>query len=138
MRALAGVLAMGLVTAVFVGCVERATPRNLGMPCRLESEPPCLDYEMVVEGPSEACGGLVCAAYADLLCDGGGAFCTCRCSSLDGDPDVPLCQCGHGMHCVEDLVAIPGSSLAGGYCVPCITEDDDRYLNPRIFARCDE
>jgi hypothetical protein len=44
-------------------------------------------------------------------------FCSCRCSTSDGNPNTPLCNCTDGFHCVQ-VVTGSNPGLNGGYCVP--------------------
>jgi hypothetical protein len=64
-------------------------------------------------------------------------FCSCRCSVSEGEQaNTPLCNCGDGFTCVDDVVTTGGVGVRGGYCVPCIKPDDDRDLDPTVFEDC--
>lgn len=66
-------------------------------------------------------------------------FCSCRCSAPQGsEVNTPLCDCGDGYTCVDDVVTTGGPGVRGGYCVPCIKPNDDRDppLDPSVFDLC--
>jgi hypothetical protein len=100
------------------------TPSQVGSACAIAGEL-CYDArEVIAEPHSASCGGLVCMAYGLHGCEDerygpDQPFCTCRCSSLAGDPDVPLCACPDGTRCVDDVLSLEGTGFGGGYCVPC-------------------
>lgn len=114
-------------------------PPQVGRRCELP-EGVELDERVVYLRNSASCDGLPCMTYrvgarpppedvADQL------FCTCRCSSLEGDPTVPLCACPMGLHCQDDLFSFEGTGVGGGYCVPC-REDETSLLGPDVFEDC--
>ena len=64
-------------------------------------------------------------------------FCSCRCSvGADGQANTPLCACGDGFTCLDDVVTTGGVGVTGGYCIPCIRDGDDRNLDPTVYEDC--
>lgn len=64
-------------------------------------------------------------------------FCSCRCSLGPGaSANTPLCNCGDGFTCVDDLVTTGGDGVVGGYCVPCIRPQDDREGLAGVYDNC--
>lgn len=101
------------------------TPPRVGSTCAPPHDGDYDDREVYVEPRSPACGGLVCMAHglqghSDEAELENQVFCTCRCSRLHGDPSVPLCRCPHGTQCVDEVLSVEGTSLRGGYCLPCV------------------
>jgi hypothetical protein len=64
-------------------------------------------------------------------------FCSCRCSiSADAEANTPLCNCGDGFTCVDDIVTTGGAGVRGGYCVPCIRDGNPDNLPSPPFENC--
>ena len=150
LRALAG-LALALTAC---------TGSPVGDPCVPESIPQggFDSQEVYLETSSVQCRTRVCMVYRlegnpELVCEdcdgcpgclpratvNAQVLCTCRCDA-NGDPSIPLCDCGDGFRCLgEDergFVNSGGDGVQGGYCVPCIAQNDDRGLDPTLFEPC--
>lgn len=79
-------------------------------------------------------GSMDCVSQNDLDTQ---VFCSCRCQIGDGgEATTPLCDCGDGFTCVDDVVTTGGPGVQGGYCVPCIDEENTRGLSSAIFPDC--
>jgi hypothetical protein len=64
-------------------------------------------------------------------------FCSCRCSvPAGGQANTPLCACGSGFTCVDELVTTGGAGVVGGYCVPCRYDGDPRNLDSSVYDDC--
>jgi hypothetical protein len=144
-----------LVAAAMFGC----SPSPIGDPCVPESIPVggYSNLEVYIETSSVQCRTRACMVYrlkgnpSEPFCDEPGAnvdtcavrdevedqiFCSCRCSvPAGGESNTPLCNCGQGFTCVDDLVTTGGDGVVGGYCVPCIYDGDDRNLGAN-FDEC--
>lgn len=152
-------LTSGLMTVVALlllagGC----TGSPIGDPCIPESIPPGgFDArEIYLETSSVQCRTRVCMVYQlsgdpENICDATGGpagcisqdtvnaqvFCSCRCSIPEGgQANTPLCDCGDGFRCVDDVVTTGGAGVRGGYCVPCIEEGNPRNLDTTLFENC--
>ena len=96
---------------------------------RLDGNP-----EKVSGGASCPPGDPTCVTQQEL---NNQVFCSCRCSvPAGGQANTPLCNCGEGFNCVDELVTTGGEGVIGGYCVPCIRPDDDRGLDTGIYENC--
>lgn len=144
-----GVGVVLLVAGATVGC----TGSPVGDPCTPESIPPggYDDTEVYIETSSVQCRTRVCMVYQlagnpppPEMCKGDSSdppecyqvFCSCRCStSGGGQANTPLCSCGEGFTCVDDVVTTGGEGVRGGYCVPCRLPNDPRQL-PDFFEDC--
>ncbi len=133
-------LGIPLLLAAAYGC----TGSPIGDPCVPESIPAGgFDHqEVYLETSSVQCRTRTCMVYK---LDGDGTapgaddqiFCSCRCSVLSGaSANTPLCSCGEGFTCVDELVTIGGEGVQGGYCVPCIYDGDPRNLDVNVFESC--
>ena len=158
-RAGLALLLLGLAS-VAVGC----TGSGIGDPCVPESVPAngFDNREVYLETGSVQCRTRVCMVYrlqgdprqvrdTDSCSDGSDTcvsqealdqqvFCSCRCDVPAGDQaNTPLCDCGDGFDCVEDVVTTGGVGVRGAYCVPCIDPDNPREppLDPTVFQECD-
>lgn len=143
-----------LIAAAMFGC----SPSAVGDPCVPESIPAggFDPREIYLENGSVQCRTRACMVYRLKgdpleLCGEPGAdpdtcanqeavenqiFCTCRCSVSDpSQANTPLCNCGEGFTCVDDLITAGGLGVQGGYCVPCIEEGNPRNL-PDTFDPC--
>lgn len=141
------------LVAVAAGC--NSTP--IGDPCVPESIPPggFDSREIYLETSSVQCRTRVCMVYQldgdpENICEGGGpagcieqdtvnnqVFCSCRCSVTDGSQaNTPLCDCGDGFECIDDIVTTGGAGVRGGYCVPCIREGNPDNLDVTLFNNC--
>ena len=150
-------LMLALVTVpllLAMGC----TGSPIGDPCIPESIPPGDGFdsrEIYLETSSVQCRTRVCMVYRlngnpENICDATGGpagcidqqvannrvYCSCRCSLSSGQADQPLCECSDGFRCQDDIVTTGGMGVQGGYCVPCITENDDRNLDATAFENC--
>lgn len=143
-----------LAAAAMFGCA----PASIGDPCIPESiqEGGYAASEIYIETSSVQCRTRACMVYKmkgnpetpcdthpdDPACADPKAvedqiFCSCRCSTADGaEANTPLCGCGEGYTCVDDLVTTGGEGVRGGYCVPCIYDGDDRNLDISVFDDC--
>jgi hypothetical protein len=153
--AVARLLAVGMLAATSVGCA----PSPIGDPCVPESIPPNgFDArEVYLETSSVQCRTRVCMVYQlqgrpDSICGSPGAdpancadpvavdtqiFCSCRCSVPEGaEANTPLCNCGEGFTCVDDIVTTGGPGVRGGYCVPCIREGNPDNLPGTVYEDC--
>jgi hypothetical protein len=141
-----------MVCALAFGC----TGSPIGDPCTPESIPDngFDEDEVYLETSSVQCRTRVCMVYKlegnpETICDAAGnpegcvsearldnqVFCSCRCSVPPGaSANTPLCNCADGFACIDDIVTTGGDGVRGGYCVPCIKEDDDRNLDPTVFT----
>lgn len=146
----------GLVSAVSAGC----TGSPIGDPCVPENIPADgFDArEIYIETSSVQCRTRTCMVYQlsgnpekviGSSCPDGDAtcvsqkqlndqvFCSCRCSvPAGGQANTPLCNCGSGFTCRDELVTTGGEGVIGGYCVPCILADDPRGLDSSIYQNC--
>ncbi len=146
---------VGAGALLAIGC----TGSPIGDPCVPESVP-AGGYDMreiYIETSSVQCRTRTCMVYQlqgnpEELCDEDGAdpetcaaredvdtqiFCSCRCSvAAGGQANTPLCNCGDGFTCIDDIVTTGGEGVRGGYCVPCIREGDTRNLPSPPFAAC--
>lgn len=134
-------VAIPLLLATAYGC----TGSPVGDPCVPESVPSggYDDREVYLETSSVQCRTRTCMVYhleGDPSTAAGAdeqIFCSCRCSVLTGaSANTPLCNCGDGYTCVDDIVTTGGEGVQGGYCVPCIREDEDRNLPSPPFDNC--
>jgi len=138
-----------LVAAAMFGC----SPSPVGDPCVPESIPVggYSPLEVYIETSSVQCRTRACMVYklegnpaetctddcADPAAVDDQIFCSCRCSvPAGGQSNTPLCNCGQGYTCMDDLVTTGGDGVVGGYCVPCIYDGDDRNLNVDVFDDC--
>ncbi len=143
-----------LLLAAASGC----TGSPIGDPCIPESIPSggFASEEVYLETSSVQCRTRTCMVYhlkgdpnvdcvtnpSDPTCTNAGdrdsqIFCSCRCSVLAGaSANTPLCNCGHGFACVDDLVTNGGDGVQGGYCVPCRYDGDPRGLDATTFDMC--
>ncbi|MBX3270931.1 MAG: hypothetical protein KF729_11765 [Sandaracinaceae bacterium] len=143
-----------LALLLAAGC----TGSPVGDPCVPESIPPGgFDArEIYLETSSVQCRTRVCMVYeltgdpGNICEDTGNApgclpratvnsqvFCSCRCSiSEGGQANTPLCDCGEGFNCVNDIVTTGGEGVRGGYCVPCIEPGNPRNLDSAVFDAC--
>lgn len=144
-----------LAAAAMFGCA----PSSIGDPCVPESIPEggYAASEIYIETGSVQCRTRTCMVYEmegnpETPCRGDDSdpedcvspqaieqqiFCSCRCSAAEGAAtNTPLCGCGEGYTCVDDLVTEGGDGVIGGYCVPCISEGDDRNLDTDVFDLC--
>lgn len=138
----ANVGAFLLVASAIAGC----TGSPIGDPCVPESVPAggYDDREVYIETSSVQCRTRVCMVYKvlglpeDLTPMGQEQiFCSCRCSvTAGGQANTPLCACGDGFTCVDDIVTTGGEGVRGGYCVPCRRTTEDRNLDPAVFDAC--
>lgn len=142
-----------LVAAAMFGCA----PSPIGDPCVPESIPGggYDPREVYIETSSVQCRTRACMVYRlkgnpEEPCDAPGAdvetcanaeeiddqiFCTCRCSVAEGgQSNTPLCNCGQGFTCVDDVVTAGGEGVRGGYCIPCTYDGDPRDLGPAFDA----
>lgn len=139
-----------------LGC----TGSPIGDPCVPESIPPggFDSSEMYLETSSVQCRTRVCMVYRldgnpENVCPPPPApptpdcldsdvvsnqvYCSCRCSVPTGSQaNTPTCDCADGFACIDDIVTTGGTGVQGGYCVPCITEDDPRGLDVTTFDIC--
>ncbi|HJL19192.1 MAG TPA: hypothetical protein RMH99_26240 [Sandaracinaceae bacterium LLY-WYZ-13_1] len=138
---LAGLL--GVLGLVGTGC----TGSPIGDPCVPESIPSggFDPREVYLETSSVQCRTRVCMVYQvngdpreiDPVVAEQQVFCSCRCSVPEGgQANTPLCDCGDGFTCIDDVVTTGGTGVVGGYCVPCIKANDDRGLNPMVYDEC--
>lgn len=161
-RYVSRMLCVGVIPLMLAaGC----SPSPIGDPCVPESIPATGfdDREVYLETSSVQCRTRVCMVYQvegnpEDICDEGNdteqcvdgtvadnqVFCTCRCSVPEGaQANTPLCNCADGYVCLDNVVTA-GSGMgegsregvAGGYCVPCIRENDDRNLDTTLFTAC--
>jgi hypothetical protein len=146
-----------LTLSAIGGCA----PSPIGDPCVPESIPSAgFDpREIYLETSSVQCRTRVCMVYQldgnpEDICDGvddtdacvsaqaleNQVFCTCRCSIPAGvEANTPLCNCADGYVCQDNVVSAGEGSragVAGGYCVPCIREDEDRPGLGPPFEAC--
>lgn len=143
-----------LLLVVVAGC----TGSPIGDPCIPESIPPggFDPREIYLETSSVQCRTRVCMVYQldgnpEDICGEPGetgdcieqtvannqVYCSCRCSvPAGGQANTPLCDCGDGFECVDDVVTTGGAGVRGGYCVPCRFEGDDRQLDATLFSEC--
>jgi len=90
--------------------------------------------EKIVGEPSCGAGDTDCVTQQEVDTQ---VFCSCRCSLGPGAAaNTPLCNCGDGFTCVDDLVTTGGDGVVGGYCVPCRRENDDRELPAGVYDNC--
>lgn len=153
-------LTSGLMTVVALLLVAAAgcTGSPIGDPCVPESIPVggFDSREIYLETSSVQCRTRVCMVYQlsgdpENICDATGGpagcisqdtvnaqvFCSCRCSVPEGgQANTPLCDCGDGFVCVDDIVTTGGAGVRGGYCVPCIEEGNPRNLDTALFENC--
>lgn len=148
-------LAVGALGLGTIGC----SVSPVGDPCIPESIPQNgFDArEIYLETSSVQCRTRVCMVYQlqgnpDLICGTPGAdpntcvtqdaldkqvFCSCRCStSAGGQANTPLCACGDGFTCEDDIVTTGGEGVRGGYCVPCIRPGNPDNLPSPPFENC--
>lgn len=137
-----GLLVFSLVAAV--GC----TGSPVGDPCVPESIPPggFDNREVYLETSSVQCRTRVCMVYqldgdpTELPPDDQDldqVFCSCRCSIAEGEQaNQPLCACGAGFECIDDIVTTGGEGVRGGYCVPCVLPGNPENLDITIFDDC--
>lgn len=140
--------------ATVVGC----TGSPIGDPCIPESIPEggFDPREIYLETSSVQCRTRVCMVYRlsgdpENVCDATGnpagcisqttlnnqVYCSCRCSVGEGgEANTPLCACGDGFTCQDDVVTTGGVGVTGGYCVPCIRPGDDRELDATVYEEC--
>lgn len=144
-----------LLLAAASGC----TASPIGDPCVPESIPAggFAMQEVYLETSSVQCRTRTCMVYQlmgdpNVDCGTAGAdpdtcttvdereqqiFCSCRCSVLAGaSANTPLCNCGQGFTCVDDLVTNGGEGVQGGYCVPCIEPGNPQNLPSPPFLDC--
>lgn len=151
------VVAFAIAIVGAAGC----TGSPIGDPCVPESIPEggFDPRETYLETSSVQCRTRVCMVYQldgnpehvdeDGTCPPGAddcvsrgavesqVFCSCRCQVPEGaQANTPLCSCGDGFTCVEDVVTTGGPGVQGGYCVPCIRPDEDRLLDTAVFQAC--
>ena len=135
------------------------TGSPIGDPCVPESIPMggFDPREIYLETSSVQCRTRVCMVYQldgdpENVCDSTGGpagcldrtvvnnqvYCSCRCSiSAGGQANTPLCDCGDGFTCIDNVVTTGGAGVQGGYCVPCIKPDGDtRGLDTTVFDTC--
>lgn len=141
----AGVMLMG---GAAIGC----TGSPIGDPCVPESIPMggYDDREIYIETSSVQCRTRTCMVYKllgqpSMDCTGAASdppechqvFCSCRCSTTSGaQANTPLCACGEGFTCVDDVVTTGGEGVQGGYCVPCIREGNPDNLPINVYDPC--
>lgn len=157
-RAPWSVAIVAFAIAIAAGC----TGSPIGDPCIPESIPEggFDPRETYLETSSVQCRTRVCMVYQldgnpehvneDGTCPAGSddcvsrgavetqVFCSCRCQVPEGgQANTPLCSCGDGFTCIEDVVTTGGEGVQGGYCVPCIRpEGEDRLLDTAVFQAC--
>ena len=143
------VVGRALLCAALLGLVG-CTSAGLGDPCIPERTPPDgFDRsEVYIETSSVQCRTQVCLLYrfegdprdAPPETRNNHSFCSCRCAGENDDSGLPLCQCADGFRCLTDtdrgFISTGPTQVRGGYCVPCISEGDDRNLDPSIFSQC--
>lgn len=148
-------LGVGVVLLV-AGAAFGCTGSPIGDPCTPESIPPggYDDREIYIETSSVQCRTRVCMVYQlegqpETNCRGlpedppecTQVFCSCRCStSGGGQANTPLCACGDGFTCVDDVVTTGGEGVRGGYCVPCKRRNGETRTNlpTDVFDDCPE
>lgn len=152
---LTGSVVAPLLLLLAAGCA--GSP--IGDPCTPESIPPggFDPREIYLETSSVQCRTRVCMVYRldgnpECICPlapgslcttcieqttvNNQVYCSCRCSIQGGQANTPLCNCGEGFDCVDNIVTTGGAGVQGGYCVPCRTPGDTRGLDSTLFEDC--